>query len=260
MNTQPYNQRPIQALILSAGQGRRLLPYTADRPKCLLNLEGRTVIERQIDTLHAAGIRSITVILGYGVDQVEQVLRRRYGAGTIDILFNPFYEVADNLASCWMARQAMREEFILLNGDTLFDLPVLQQLLASPSRPITLAIDRKSHYDDDDMKVCLEDDRLKRVDKKLPPDRVDGESIGIMYFRPDGTALFHDTLERAMRDRDSLNRWYLSVIDDVARKTHRVFTQSIEGLEWAELDYPRDLDMARQLVQSWDKDATARHG
>lgn len=255
MSSASTNHQLTRALILSAGQGRRLLPFTADRPKCLLEFDGRTVIERQIDGLHAAGIQHVFVVTGYGAAQVEAVLQRRYDKRGIETVFNPFFEVADNLASCWMARHAMEGTFIVLNGDTLFDLPVLQRLLEAPSRPITLAIDRKAAYDEDDMKVCLDGDRLTRVGKKLPLDSVDGESIGMMCFRPHGGALFRDALERAMRTPEALQCWYLSIIDELAATTGQVFVQSIEGLGWGELDFPEDLEAARGLVRDWDRQA-----
>ncbi|MCD6008192.1 phosphocholine cytidylyltransferase family protein [Halomonas sp. IOP_31] len=254
--------RPLRAILLSAGQGKRLLPYTERHPKCLIRFGDKTVIEHQIDHLLAAGFERITVVLGYGIDQVTQCLRDRYAPELIDIVFNPFYEVADNLASCWMAREAMREDFLLLNGDTLFELPVLERLLEAPQHPVTLAIDRKARYDADDMKVSLHGDRLARVGKTLDPDTVNGESIGMMTFRGTGAALFRDTLERIMRDPAALKRWYLSVIDELAAGGD-IFAQPIEGLRWAELDFPRDLEQARHLVTRWqarDAAATAARG
>ncbi len=246
-----------RAIILSAGQGRRLLPFTEDRPKCLIEIAGQTVIEWQINGLFAAGIRDVTVVVGYGADQVERVLSERYGVGVISTVFNPFFEVADNLASCWMARQAMQDEFLLLNGDTLFDLPVLQRLLEAPPRPITLAIDKKPSYDSDDMKVCLDGDRLTRVGKVLPLVQIDGESIGMMYFQPEGAALFRQALEEIMRKPEALQRWYLSVIDQLAQATGSVFVQSIEGLSWGELDFPADLEAAKAKVGLWTRPAVA---
>jgi len=246
------HSQPRRAIILSAGQGKRLLPHTADRPKCLIEFQGRAVIEHQIDNLIAAGFEHISVVVGYAAADVEQRLSERYGDAPVEIepVFNPFFELADNLASCWMAREAMREDFLVLNGDTLFELPVLERLLASPSRPITLAIDRKNAYDADDMKVILEGERLVRVGKKLDLQVVNGESIGMMTFRGEGSALFYNALERIMRTPEALSRWYLSVIDELAA-TGQVFTQSIEGLGWAELDFPHDLEQARHLVARW---------
>lgn len=242
--------RPRQAILLSAGQGKRLLPYTEHNPKCLIRLGDKTVIEHQIDHLLAAGFERITVVLGYGIDQVTCCLHERYTHERINIVFNPFYEAADNLASCWMAREAMREDFLLLNGDTLFDPQVVERLLDAPLHPVTLAIDRKANYDADDMKVSLDGERLMRVGKTLDLATVNGESIGMMTFRGTGAALFRDTLERIMRDPASLKRWYLSVIDELAASGD-IFIQSIEGLGWAELDFPHDLEQARHLVARW---------
>lgn len=250
-------QQVTRAIILSAGQGRRLLPFTADRPKCLLDVQGKTVLERQIDNLLAAGIKSITVVTGYAANQVEQLLGDRYDPAHVRCLYNPFFEAADNLASCWMARQQMQGSFILLNGDTLFDLPVLQRLLAAPVRPITLAVDHKASYDSDDMKVTLKGTQLLRVGKTLPLDSVSGESIGMMRFLPEGAALFVDALERVMRTPEALKQWYLSVIDDIASHTDMVYSQSIDGLGWGELDFPEDLKIARQLAADWDATRTA---
>ena len=73
----------MKAVILSAGQGKRLLPLTADRPKCILPVQGQTMIEWQVDELDRCGIDQVTVLLGYGADKVEEVLRRRYGSNRV---------------------------------------------------------------------------------------------------------------------------------------------------------------------------------
>ncbi|WP_349570577.1 phosphocholine cytidylyltransferase family protein [Azotobacter salinestris] len=257
----PFKRNELRrAVILSAGQGRRLLPFTQSSPKCLLDIAGRSVVERQIDALLAAGIGHITVVVGYGAEQVERVLAERYGTGAIATLYNPFFEVADNLASCWMARHAMQEAFLLLNGDTLFEPAILERLLAAPPRPITLAVDRKPSYDSDDMKVCLDGTRLERVGKTLPLARIDGESIGMMYFRAPGAALFRQTLEAQMRRPEALQRWYLSIIDQLAQSTGQVFVQSIEGLGWGELDFPADLEAVRAKALLWETPLAVAQG
>jgi len=94
----------MNAVILSAGQGRRLLPLTADNPKCLVNIEGQSIIEWQIDELAKSGIDRIWVVAGYHADRVEQLLLRRYGPDRVEMLYNPTYSWADNLLSCWVAR------------------------------------------------------------------------------------------------------------------------------------------------------------
>ena len=155
--------------------------------------------------------------------------------------------MADNLGSCWMARHEMGGDFLLLNGDTLFEPAVLQRLLESPPAPITVTIDRKAGYDADDMKVRLDGTRLLEIGKTLPPARTDGESIGLLLFRGAGPQLFVDAVDGALRVSEGLKSFYLRVIDQLA-KSHRVETATIEGLAWGEVDYPADLQRAERLV------------
>src|SRR5262245_29687369 len=126
----------MKAVILSAGQGSRLLPLTAERPKCLLLLGPKSLIEWQIDVLSRCGVDDIVVVVGFRAVLVETLLGKLERPGLrLRTLFNPFYNVADNLGSCWLARHEMAGDFLLLNGDTLFETAVLQRLLQSPPAP-----------------------------------------------------------------------------------------------------------------------------
>ena len=173
------------AIILSAGQGKRLLPLTETRPKCMLPVAGKTILEWQIQKLLAAGIEQAHIVTGFNSNLVEAHIKDSFGADLhrINIIFNPFYSVSDNLASCWMARHAMSGDFILLNGDTLFEPALLDTVFESPEAPVTLTIDYKDRYDNDDMRVELEDSMVKSVGKTLPDEHTMAESIGLLYFR-----------------------------------------------------------------------------
>ena len=238
----------MKAVILSAGQGSRLLPLTADRPKCLLPLGPKSLLEWQIDVLTRASVDDIAVVVGFRAGLVEAVLAKLARPGlSIRTVFNPFFNVADNLGSCWMARHEMTGDFLLLNGDTLFEQGILERLLGSPLAPITVTIDRKDAYDADDMKVHLDGSRLLEIGKTLPANRTDGESIGLLLFRDKGPHLFVDAAERAMHTSEGLRSFYLRVIDQLA-KSHRVETETIEGLAWGEVDFPADLQRVERIV------------
>ncbi len=237
----------MKAIILSAGQGSRLLPLTEDCPKCLLLIGSKSLLERQIDALYECGIRDICVVVGFLAGAVEHHLQDIDKPGlTIRSVFNPFYDVSDNLASCWMARAEMNQDFILLNGDTLFDAQIVTRLLSSPLRAVTLTIDRKASYDSDDMKICLDGDRLVDVDKTIEISRIDGESIGISFFRGEGPSQFCEVLEQEIRKPIGIKRYYLKAINILSTRIH-VGVCSIEGLTWAEVDFPQDLEHARNL-------------
>jgi len=241
-----------RAVLLSAGQGKRLLPLTAERPKCALNFRGRSVVEWQIDTLFEAGIEDVTVVLGYGIDLVERLLWNRYGGAGVRTVYNPFYRLADNLATCWTAREAMEGDFLLINGDTLFEVDIVRDLAAAVSDPITLTVDHKDTYDDDDMKVIQDaGGRPRRVGKRLPPGDVSAESIGVTAFIGAGPALFNDAVARAMRRDNGLSLWYLSVIDELARAGH-VAAWSVGSRRWTEMDDHDDLEAVEAIVAALD--------
>jgi len=240
----------MKAVILSAGQGKRLSPLTADNPKCLLNIEGRTIIEWQIGELAKGGIDQVAVVTGYLADRVEQLLARRYDPRRVRVIYNPTYSWADNLFSCWVARYEMSQEFVLLNGDTLFEAAVLDRLLEAPFHPVTVVTHKKSHYDADDMKVSLDGDRLVNIGKKLASDQIDAESIGMILFREKGPVVFRRALDNAMGEPSASKKWYLSVIARMARSMP-VWTFAANGLQWCEVDYPADLKKAHKVVRTF---------
>ncbi len=243
----------MRAIILSAGQGRRLYPLTKDVPKCLLSLrDGMSALELQLRILAAGGIEEATVVVGFGAGEVERLLRDRAPCGLrTETLFNPFFESTDNLITAWLARERMRDDFLLLNGDTIFETDLLRRLLDSPRAPATMAIDRKPTYDDDDMKVSLSrQGRVRAVSKTLDPTAVDAEAIGAIRFQGSGARTFTDGLERAVRDTAAHGRYYLSVLDSHAQRGRRIETVSVEGLWWQEIDCPQDLAEARAALQA----------
>ena len=237
----------MKAVILSAGQGKRLLPLTADCPKCILPVRDRSLIEWQIDELAKCGINQVSVVLGFRADKVERLLRGRYDAPRVKTIYNDAYAVSDNLVSCWAARDEMCSDFVLLNGDTLFEAAVMQLLLDTQYHPVTVAISHKKNYDADDMKVELDGCRLVKIGKDLLPDQIDGESIGMILFRGQGPKLFRDALEKSLRTPSAQRKWYLSVIDEMARSMP-VWTCSMKGLKWCEVDYHADLKLAEKVV------------
>jgi choline kinase len=237
-----------KAVILSAGKGSRLLPLTAERPKCLIEVGGKTLLDWQLDVLQAAGITDIVVVTGFRDHLVDAVAARRRGVRT---LFNPFYHVADNLGSVWMARAAFDRDLLLLNGDTLVSRPLLARVLGAETGPIAVTIDEKEDYDADDMKVLREGDRLRRIGKALEPGGYNAESIGLIAFRGDGPRLFVDEVERMMRSSEGTRRWYLRAIDALARAGTEVSTVSIRGEEWQEVDFPEDVEKAEALTAGW---------
>lgn len=242
-----------KAIILSAGQGSRLLPLTVDRPKCLIEFSGRSLLAWQVEMLWGGGVRAIDVVTGFMTEMVEAELDRLARPGlTLSARFNPFYKVADNLGSCWIAREAMAGDFLILNGDTLVSHEIVAQVQQPNPWPIAVTVDVKLAYDSDDMKVSRDGERLCAIGKTLSADETNAESIGFLAFRGEGARLFRDTVDAWMRTPAGVENWYLKVIDALA-PTGEVGTVSIEGLEWGEVDFLNDIEAATLLTDRWVK-------
>lgn len=256
MNVKPMIEH---AILLSAGQGSRLLPLTAERPKCMIDFSGRSLIEWQIEMLARSGVKRIDVVTGFMTDMLEEHLQSiKDPRVEVTVRFNPFFKVADNLGSCWIAREAMRGDFLILNGDTLVSEEIVHKVQQGATDkdgklwPIAVTVDVKQDgYDSDDMKVeRTEDGRLVHIGKTLTAAQSNSESIGFLAFRGEGADLFRETVRQAMRTPEGVQHWYLKVIDSIA-PTGKVGTNSIEGMNWAEVDFLNDIEIATKLTDTW---------
>lgn len=223
----------------------------------MIPFSGRSLLEWQVRALNAAGVSEVVVVTGFEADKVAVALEAIDLPGTtLRTSHNPFFELADNLASCWIARHEMTDEFLILNGDTLIEPEIAKRVIADPPvAPITVTIDVKDDgdYDTDDMKVRTEGEKLVAIGKTLPLDLVTGESIGCLRFTKEGGRSFVTEIERLLRNEEGLKRWYLSAIDGIARYHGNVGVRSIQGLEWGELDFPADLDHGVAMTDGWVK-------
>ena len=243
-----------KAIILSAGQGSRLGHLTDDRPKCLIEFNGRTLLDRQLDALAANGIEEAVVVTGFRDDQIEAALKRRGDAGpSVRTVYNPFYKVADNLGSLFVAKEEIAGDLLVWNGDTLVSNELMRRVVANGEQDgICITIDRKPSYDEDDMKVVVDGaGRLHAIGKRLDLDEVNAESIGLLAFRGAGAQTFRHAIERAIRTAEGTTIWYLRVIHQIAQDAP-VWTLDINGEEWGEVDFPEDVETAQELAARWD--------
>lgn len=245
----------MKAIILAAGQGSRLGSLTAERPKCLIDFGGRTLLDWQLDTLAANGIREAIVVTGFRDDQIEAALARRTGAPRVRTIYNPFYKVADNLGSLYIAREELSGNCLVWNGDTLVSVDLMRRVIGNHQPGICVTIDRKDAYDGDDMKVVESGGRLRAIGKRLS-EGVNAESIGLLAFRSGGAERFREAIEQAIRTPEGTTVWYLRVIHQIAQAAD-VFTLDIEGEDWGEVDFPEDVERARDLVSRWGEGRSA---
>ena len=230
----------MKVLILVAGTGSRLWPLTRNTPKSLLDLgRGLTLLETQLDAIKPSGVTDIVLLTGYRSAQIEAKIQY-YEDFHFQIVYNPFFDVSNNLISAWMAMPHIEEDFVLVNGDDIYRSEVFENLLAADG-DVVMVVSRKESYDEDDMKVRISGDRVYKVSKELTADEANGESIGMIKFRGQGRRWFADELNRMVRIKENLNVYYLSAIQAVMDAGLPVNYVSCAPDDWAEIDFHPDL-------------------
>lgn len=237
-------------MILAAGEGRRLRPYTERLPKALLPVDGdTTIMDIVLRNLLAAGLREVVVVVGYAAGAVEERRRafeRRYGI-TLTLVHNDRSADWNNCYSLWLAREHFAEGVLLCNGDTVHPRAVEDALLAHRGPDLLLAVDAVKPLAEEEMKVTLDGDgRLARISKRIEPAQAYGEYIGVTLIEPAVAEPLAEALEATWRRDPSL--YYEDGYAELAGRGGEVRTAPIGDLEWVEVDDHADLARARDIA------------
>ena len=241
----------MRGIILAAGRGSRLNGNSADTPKCLVRVGSRTLLERQIEALEAAGVREIVVVTGCRAERV----RHEYGQ-RVTYVENPRYAETNSLYSLWVARALLYEGFVVLNCDVLFHPVLLDDLLTSRhENALLLAYHEAGQppFGEEEMKVRVRCGRVVDMSKDMAPEDADGENLGIVKFGPAGAPDLVRMLD-ARVEAGGLRDWAPRAFRDFAqtRPLHAIGTR---GFPWIEIDFPEDYDRAvREVLPQIERD------
>lgn len=236
-------------VILAAGVGARLMPLTRNTPKSLLDLGGGySLLETQLQSIEQAGGKKVLLVIGYKAEQIEAKVHDYSGPLEISTVYNPFYRLANNIVSAWMGLNQCTGSAIILNGDDTFSASVMTNLLNTQS-DISMVVSRKGEYDDDDMKVIIQGDRVSDVGKDIPLANANGESIGMIHFRGLGLTAMINELEQMIRKEENLQTFYLQALRNLMRQQYVIEYSECQDDEWCEVDFHPDLDEMRTQLQ-----------
>jgi choline kinase len=238
----------MEYVLLSAGKGLRMLPLTADKPKCLIQVDGNTtVLESQLKVLDACGAKKVHIVAGYFIDQVESMLDSLDTKMDLNIIHNPFYNTSNNIISLWLATNYIKGPCISINGDNIFKPEVINALLDSPGE-IIMTTDIKKEYDSDDMLVRTEDGLVKEVGKDLNIETSNGESLGIIKYSQIGWEKIRSTLDEMLRKESNHQIFYLSALQLLMNKGEEIHSCEVDATAWAEIDFHPDVDDVRSKI------------
>ena len=237
-------------LVLAAGAGRRLAPYTDALPKTLVPVDGdRTILDIALSNLKAAGLDDVAVVTGYAAAAVErrrEALERDHGV-TLELVFNDRAEIWNNAYSLWCARDLLGAGALLVNGDTVHPPSVEQALLAARGPDMLLALDDVKPLGDEEMKVQLDGDGdMTRINKALDPATSQGEYIGLTLIEAFAAPPLAEALEATWRRDPQL--YYEDGFQEYADRGGRIGVAPIGAVDWAEVDDHADLARAREIA------------
>jgi choline kinase len=225
----------MKGIILAAGKGSRLNGTAGEKPKCLVEVGGITLLERQIGVLRRAGLTDIVVVVGC---QAERV---RTAAGpSVTYVDNSRFAETNSLYSLWTARALLYEGFVVLNCDVLFHPALLDDLLTTHHDAGLLISYREAgqQYGDEEMKVKVSRGLVVDMSKTMDPAEADGENLGIVKFGPASAPALVGILDRIVAE-GGLRDWAPRAFREFAQKRplHAIGTR---GYPWIEIDFPED--------------------
>jgi choline kinase len=234
----------MRGIILAAGKGSRLNGTAGDKPKCLVEIGGISLVERQIRALELAGVNDIAVVVGC---QAERV-RARCG-NRVTYVENTRYAETNSLYSLWMARALLYEGFVVLNCDVLFHPVLLVDLLSSRHPDALLLAYQRPHQTplgDEEMKVKVRRGRVVEMSKNMDPAEADGENVGIVKFDAAGASRLVSIMDRLVADGE-LRAWAPRAFHEFAAM-QPLFALGTRGFPWIEIDFPDDYRRAVEDV------------
>lgn len=246
----------MRAIILAAGKGERLYPLTRNTPKSLLDIgNGISLIENQLVSLEQAGINDVVIVVGYRADQIEAKINSFCENNCrVNTVYNPFFDISNNLISLWTAINYMNDDFLIINGDDIFQPQIIRELKKiSYDKEICMTVSRKNSYEFDDMKVITKDDKVLRVSKEISSDEANGESIGIIRVVGKSKKIFTKYLAGAVRDCRNRDKFYLEIFQKIMDDGWPVYFFEVDAKSWAEVDFHPDLQFVRSNVDAFTK-------
>lgn len=235
----------MKAIIFAAGVGKRLQGITQGRPKCLVEIGGRTLLSRHVEYLGRLGVRQVVLVVGFAQDHIRQAMADDPFAQDIRWIVNEQF-TRGSMTSLWAARSEMDDDVVLMDADVLYAPTILARLLHSPL-PTALLMDETVKQESEECMIAAKGGRVLTLSKTLPSafDEA-GEGVGFLKVQQqDIPALLRSV--QAHVDAGALDMEYEDTLKDFFN-TVPVGYEKIGGMPWIEIDFPEDIDRASSEI------------
>lgn len=248
------NSEIPKCVVLAAGTSTRLRPFTDNMPKCLLKIGGKTLLERTIENVIAAGIKEIAIVVGYRAEMIHEFVKQQFPRQRIRFILNPYYASTNNAYSLLLARRFLEDRneivnhnLLLLDSDILFSSKLLPHLLRAEEKN-KIAVRVSGEHNGEEIKVAINSyGNINFIGKKPDLKKVYGESIGIEIFSAETAARLFAVLEQRIRSGMGRSEFYEASFQEMIDEGIVLKTVDISSFPAVEIDTPEDLDLAQKL-------------
>ncbi len=233
----------MKAVILAAGVGSRLRPLTDNVPKCMIEVNGIKIIDRQIKNLVLNGIMDIVIITGYQSRILESYVKQKYSS--VKCIENARYSETNNMYSLFLAYDYLKDDdFMILNADVYFDSGIIGGMINHPFSN-SIACDTNV-YIEESMKVTMSES-IQHISKQISKSEYYAVSIDIYKISSESAKSLFKVMTEFICEQKNENLWTEVALDKIF-KIEKFMPYLIKG-RWLEIDNHADLEQAQILFK-----------
>lgn len=233
----------MKAIILAAGRSTRLYPLTLSKPKCLLKIGKKTILEQTIDKLNQCNVTDITIITGYLKETIEQEIKNK-----ANYIYFPEYSNTNNLLGLYFVKDLLNEDCIILFADVLIQKETLQKCI-NDKNDFTLIIDT-NYVLEGTMRIQKNKNSIIGIGNQISPKEGHGNFIGIAKFSSKGIEKLKIEMEKMSSKEEYRMAYYTLALDSLAKKGEQINFIQAEKNSWIEIDTQEDLEKALKIYSN----------
>jgi choline kinase len=232
----------MKVVILAAGVGSRLRPETEDKPKAMIRVQDKPLVQYQVESVLKVGFKEkdIHILGGYKMERI----REHFEGTEIQFIYNPHFDTMNNIYS-FLLTESIGDDLLLINSDDFYDERMIP-LLLNHEAPTAILVDQQKELTEEAMRVKLEDGRLTEINKKIPLNEANGEYIGISKLAKADLEILYRTA-REMIEAGDTDAWYENVYEACVNAV-KIAGVDTRGYPWIEIDDFNDLETARKMA------------
>ncbi len=228
----------FQAIILAAGKGSRFNSLTKNIPKCLLTIGKTTILDRQIDILLRNGIDDIVIVTGYK----SNLIKDHFSKKNIKIVYNEKYETFDSLFSIWCAKNFIKNSFICIYGDLIFDEELISSFLQNNINNSVIVDNLPNVFDNHS--VIIENSLIKNINFNVKNKMPSGQFIGICKFTNSSVSLFKKTLDSFYLN-NVLHGEFIRLLKSLLEQNVEMHAFFVKENIWININDEKKLELAK---------------